>query len=435
MTHDEYGAHRANDATVVRASAARGDVQSAPPVREREPERDVARAVQELPSAGGNPLVRAANPLLLLAAQLRNTAEAPDPALLRDRAIAHIRRFEDTAARAGADAQTSIAARYVLCTMIDEAVLDSPWGEQTGWSRQTLLVTFHGETYGGEKFFVILDRLCEDMVRHADLVELMYLCLALGFGGKYLVEPGGVSRLADRREDVYRRIMAYRAATPPALSPRWQGVDRPLKPRRGIPVWMAALAAVCLLCGTWIYLHTRLNGRTEPVSAKLAAIGLRGVPLPAAAAPAKPQAASLRQLLADDARSGALSIDEKPDGQATLRLAATEMFPSGGADVAPAQAALLTRIAKALNQVHGRIIVVGHTDDQPIRSLRFKDNFELSAARARNVSTLLTHDLDDPRRVESSGAGSSQPVANPPSLPANRARNRRVEILFVPEAG
>jgi len=434
MKHDDFDPSHGPDATIVRPTGARPPAPTPMRERERPPEGDLGRVLQELPSAGGNPLVRAANPLLLLAAQLRDSVQAPDPALLRDRAIAYIRRFEDTGARAGIDAQTAVTARYVLCTMIDEAVLDSPWGEQTGWSRQTLLVTFHGETYGGEKFFVILDHLAQDMVRHIDLVEMMYLCLALGFGGKYLVEPGGVARLADRREDVYRRIMAYRSATPAALSPRWQGVDRPLKPRRGLPVWMAALAACCLLIGVWIFLHTRLNDAVEPVSARLAAIGLRGVPLPAAAA-SKPASASLRQLLADDARAGALTVDEKADGQATLRLAATEMFPSGGAEVAADQVALLERVAKALNQVHGRVIVVGHTDDQPIRSLRFKDNFELSAARARNVSAIISHDLDDPRRVESSGAGASQPVATPADLPANRARNRRVEILFVPEAG
>jgi type VI secretion system protein ImpK len=432
MKQDDFNASQGADATIVRPSGVRAPTPL--PLRERESGRDLSRAAQELPSAGGNPLVRAANPLLLLAAQLRNSAEAPDPALLRDRAIAYLRRFEDTGARAGIDAQTGVAARYVLCTMIDEAVLDSPWGEQTGWSRQTLLVTFHGETYGGEKFFVILDRLAQDMVRHIDLVEMMYLCLALGFGGKYLVEPGGMARLADRREDVYRRIMAYRAAPAAALSPRWQGVDRPLKPRRGVPVWMAGLAACCLLIGVWVFLHTRLNGTVEPVSARLATIGLRGVPLPATAA-AKPVSASLRQLLADDARAGALSVDERPDGQATLRLAAAEMFPSGGADVGADQVALLGRVARALNQVHGRVIVVGHTDDQPIRSLRFKDNFELSTARARSVSAILSRDLDDPRRVESSGAGASQPIATPADLPANRARNRRVDILFVPEAG
>ncbi|WP_448099470.1 type IVB secretion system protein IcmH/DotU [Luteibacter yeojuensis] len=431
---DDRPGHRPGDATLVRPSTAR-EPSPAPLRREREPAWEAAAAPQELPMAGGNPLVRAANPLLLLAAQLRNSAEPPDAALLRERAVTSIRRFDDMAARAGVDAQTGVAARYVLCTMLDEAVLDSPWGDQTGWQRQTLLVTFHGETYGGEKFFAILDRLGQDMVRHIDLVEMMYLCLALGFGGKYLVEPGGMSRLADRREDIYRRIMAYRSAAPAELSPRWRGLDRPLVPRRGMPVWMAALVALCVVTGAWVYLHGRLNGMTDPVSSRLAAIGLHGVPLPTTGTPAKAPATSLRQLLAGDERSGALAIDEKPDGQATLRLAATSMFPSGGADVAPEQVALLTRVARALDQLRGRIVVVGHTDDQPIRSLRFKDNFELSAARARNVSAILSRDLRDPRRVESSGAGASQPVATPPGLPANRARNRRVEILFMPEAG
>ena len=431
--HEPHPSHD-RDATVVRPSGV-PPMASPAPVREREPARDLARAVQELPQAGGNPLVRAANPLLLLAAQLRNSAETPDPALLRDRVVAYVRRFEDLAARAGADAKTAVAARYVLCAMIDEAILDAPWGEQTGWSRQTLLVTFHGETYGGEKFFAILDRLVQDMVRHIDLVEMMYLCLALGFGGKYLVEPGGVARLADRREDVYRRIMAYRAATPPTLSPRWQGADRPLKPSRVVPLWMAALGALCLLVGTWTFLHTRLNGVSEPIDAKLAAIGLNGVPLPTTPTPVKPSSPRLRQLLDDDVRSGALTIDEMPNGHTTIKLAAAAMFPSGGDQVAPDYSALIERVGKALNRLRGQIIVVGHTDDQPIHSLRFKDNFELSAARARNVGTILAHALDDPRRVESVGAGSSQPVARPVDLPANRARNRRVEILFVPEAG
>jgi type VI secretion system protein ImpK len=77
--------------------------------------------------------------------------------------------------------------------------------------------------------------------------------------------------------------------------------------------------------------------------------------------------------------------------------------------------------------------VVGHTDDQPIRSLKFKDNFALSAARARAVQQVLGEGLDNPGRLEASGAGDSQPIALPPNLPANRARNRRVELMYIPE--
>jgi type VI secretion system protein ImpK len=116
-----------------------------------------------------------------------------------------------------------------------------------------------------------------------------------------------------------------------------------------------------------------------------------------------------------------------------VRLAATGMFPSGGVDVGADQIPLLHKITAALNQVQGRVIVVGHTDDQPVRSLKYKDNFELSGARARSVAQILSQGLDNPGRIESSGAGSSQPIALPPDTPDNRTRNRRVEIMFIPE--
>jgi type VI secretion system protein ImpK len=109
------------------------------------------------------------------------------------------------------------------------------------------------------------------------------------------------------------------------------------------------------------------------------------------------------------------------------------MFDSGGVDVSDKVVPVLHAITAALNQVPGRVIVVGNTDDQPIHSLKFKDNFALSAARAQAVQQILAQGLDDPGRLESSGAGASQPIATPPDLPANRARNRRVDLIYIPE--
>ncbi len=136
-----------------------------------------------------NPLVRAANPLLLLSVQLRHSVAAPaDVARLREQAVAHA---QLRASRAGCRCQHASRhgrARFVLCTMLGEAVNNAPWGDLSGWAQKTLLVTFHGETYGGAQFFQILDRLSVDFSRHLDLIEMMYICLALGFGGRYLVE-------------------------------------------------------------------------------------------------------------------------------------------------------------------------------------------------------------------------------------------------------
>jgi type VI secretion system protein ImpK len=395
-------------------------------------------AISDFLGGGLNELVQAASPLLLLAVQLRNSVSQPDAAHLREQVIEQVRQFESHAQAAGIAAQTITAARYVLCSTLDESVMNTPWGQQSGWATKTLLVIFHGESYGGEKFFVILDRLCADFSRHIDLIELMYICLALGFGGRYQIEANGRAKLADIQEDLYRRLKTQRAPAAEELAPHWKGLEDRRNPLvRYVPLWVIVAAGACLLLGAFLYFYTRLNELSSPVSAQVAQIGLKGAVPPDEArlrqAQPKVEHKSLKQLLAPEEKAGQLAVDEKPDGSAQVRLSASAMFASGGSDVSAAQIPLLHKITAALNQVPGRVIVVGHTDDQPVHSLKFKDNYALSAERAKSVLQILSQGIDNAGRLESSGAGSSQPTALPADLPANRARNRRVEILYTPE--
>ena len=76
----------------------------------------------------------------------------------------------------------------------------------------------------------------------------------------------------------------------------------------------------------------------------------------------------------------------------------------------------------------------GHTDDQPLRSFRYRDNYELSRERAVSVVEVLQPAIDNPARLECTGVGSSQPRYRPNPTPENRARNRRVEIVHVRDA-
>ncbi|HWU77065.1 MAG TPA: type IVB secretion system protein IcmH/DotU [Rhodanobacter sp.] len=411
---------------------------AAPPRAAPRVEAAPAAAISEFLGAGLNALVQAASPLLLLAVQLRNSVSQPDAAHLRDQVVAQVRQFESNAQAAGIAAQTITAARYVLCTTLDEAVMNTPWGGQSGWATKTLLVVFHGESYGGEKFFIILDRLCADFSRHIDLIELMYICLTLGFGGRYQIEADGRAKLADIQEELYRRIKAQRAPAADELAPHWKGLEDRRNPLvRYVPLWVIVAAGACLLLGAFMYFYTRLNELSSPVSAQVAQIGLKGAVPPdeSRLRQTEPKVArkSLKQLLAPEEQAGALTVDEKPDGSALVRLNAAAMFASGGTEVAARQIPMLHAITAALNQVKGRVVVVGHTDDQPVHSLKFKDNYALSAARARSVVQILSQGIDNAGRLESSGAGSSQPIALPANLPANRARNRRVEILYTPE--
>ena len=385
-------------------------------------------SLEEFATVGNTPLVHAAVPLLALAGRLRGQIANADIESLRRQAMQEIRTFEERARRAEVAAEDVLAARYALCTVLDEAVLNTPWGAQSDWSTQSLLVTFHREAAGGEKFFQILDRVSGEPQRYRALLELLYVCLALGFEGKYRLDDRGAARLADIREALYRRIEGVQEAVEPELSPRWKGVeDRRNAVLRFVPLWVVAAACAVLLVGAYIYFDARLGTVAEPVSASLARVGLDSFDAPAPAAAVVPTS-GLRELLAPQISSGRVSVEESGD-RTLITLTVPDLFASGSASVNASYDSLVREVGRALESVPGRILVIGHTDDQPLRSFRFKDNYELSRARALQVADMLRSTVKDGSRIEAAGKGSLEPRYQPADQPANRARNRRVEII------
>ncbi len=378
-------------------------------------------------ATGPNPLLQAAVPLLVLAGRLRGQIANADVESLRRQAIQEVRGFEERARRSEVPAEDVLAARYALCTVLDEAVLNTPWGAQSDWSTQSLLVTFHRETAGGEKFFQILERVAGEPQRYLALLELLYVCLALGFEGKYRLDERGASRLQEVREGLYRRIEGVREDAEPELSPRWKGVeDRRNAVLRFVPLWVVAAACAVLLAGAYLYFDSKLGTASGPVSASLARIGLESFE-PAPATQGVPTS-GLRELLAPQIASGQVSVEESGD-RTLITLTAADLFASGSANINASYESLVRDVGHALDKVPGRVLVIGHTDDQPLRSIRFKDNYELSRARALQVADLVRGVLTDGSRIEAAGKGSLEPKYLPAEVPANRSRNRRVEII------
>jgi type VI secretion system protein ImpK len=322
-----------------------------------------------------------------------------------------------------------LSARYALCAGLDEAVLSTPWGNQSEWAQHPLLVQLHREAWGGEKFFDMLERISQDPNRYIDLMELQYLGLACGFAGKYQVADRGQDRLQAVQHDLYRKIRDYRGQAETELSPRWRGVEQRRNPLvRYLPWWVVGAAALAVLAVAFTAYYASLAGLAAPVQAALATVGLEDFSASAQAAPAP--GPTLKQLLTTDEQSGVLSVEQQ-GSRTVVTLLARDLFPSGSATVNPAYDATLQRVTAALNKVPGRVLVVGHTDDQPIKSLRFQDNFELSRERAVSVVNLLQQGIDNRARLSWTGVGSSEPRYRPESDPENRARNRRVEIIHV----
>ena len=397
---------------------------AAPSYVETEPLPDAAR---ELLGVGLNPLVRAASPLLMLAGQLRGSVTPMDVEGLRHLALEEIRRFEEHARAAGTQSEIIMAARYALCASLDEAVLSTPWGAQSDWSQHPLLVALHREAWGGEKFFEMLDRVSQDPARYVDLMELLYLCLAFGFGGKYQVQERGHERLASIQQELYRKIRNHRSAPPADLSIRWRGLEDRRNPLiRYVPWWVIGAAALAVLALAFTMYYANLANFAAPLHARLANVGLEAFQQPVTTVVHGP---TLKQLLAPEEARGALHIVER-GGRTEITLLAHDLFASGSATVNPVYYDTLERVARAINQVPGRVLVEGHTDDQPLRSFRYRDNFELSRERAMGVVKVLRLGLENHARVSWMGVGSTKPVVSGTD-PASRARNRRVEIIHI----
>ncbi|MEK0364433.1 type IVB secretion system protein IcmH/DotU [Pseudomonas sp. CBC3] len=195
-----------------------------------------------------NPLVAAASSLLSEVVRLKHSFEGEDLHALNQRLSSELKLFEHRALHDGAESSQVMAARYVLCTVIDEAVVTTPWGNESEWSQMSLLSSFHNETFGGEKFFQLLERLSRNPVKHLPMLELMYLCLSLGFEGKYRVLPRGMLELEAVRDSLYRQIRQLRGDVPREVSPHWQGLrDTRRHLVRIVPWWLVALfTLVCL---------------------------------------------------------------------------------------------------------------------------------------------------------------------------------------------
>ena len=289
-------------------------------------------------------------------------------------------------------------------------------------------MALHREAWGGEKFFEMLDRISQDPARHLDLMELQYLCLAFGFNGKYHVADRGYEKLASIQQELYRKIRTQRSAPPAELSLHWRGLEDRRNPLiRYVPWWVVGAATLAILVLVFTAYYAWLARYAEPVNGQLAGIGLEAFSQPAAAPIRGP---SLKQLLRDDEAAGTMKVDEQ-NGRTQVTLLAPDLFASGSATVSPTQYQTLQHLASALNQVGGRVLVEGHTDDQPIRSLRYQDNFELSRERALSVVKVLQLGMQNHGRISSTGVGSTKPLYTPASDPANRARNRRVEIIHI----
>lgn len=374
--------------------------------------------------AGVNPLLSAAHVLIGLVRQLRATAAHPDPARLRHQLLDRVAEFESAASNAGLAAHQIVAARYLLCAFIDEVVQATPWGAGGAWAGGGLLQEFHEESSGGDKAFKVLDRLCKEPAKNHDLLELYYVCLALGFQGRYQGADGAGPQL----DAVTARVLEalYPDAQRPSerpLSLQWEGVaTRGNRDLSTLPVWVVLAVGAALVLAIALLVNAQLDRLARPLFKQIHE-------LPMALhieRPALPGKARLAAPLQADVAAGALEVRDEPL-RSVVTLPADALFDAGSARLEPRQLALLQRIAAALKDLPGQVAVIGHTDSSPTNSLQFPSNWNLSLARAQAVVDALVQQGLATSRVHPEGHADIEPRARGDAA-GDAARNRRVDV-------
>lgn len=389
-------------------------------------------------SPGFSPLMDAAAPILALVSKLAVSLTQDDVEGLRRRVRAEFAAFEKRAASLDLKPDVLRACHYALCATVDDVASNMPWGANNVWADQSMARLFHTDTSGGDSFFVLLNHLERDPETHGEVLELFYFCLSLGFQGRFRILPEGAAEIAALRGRLYRVMRRRRGEFAAELSPHWQGIAAPHRPLTSyVPLWVMGLGLAVVLLLIFTGFSLALSNASEVLYTKLSE--LPGVakpqikgwekPLP----PPPPPPPTIANLLAPEIRDGLVTVQET--GQAvTIRLRGASLFDSGSASLRDRFLPTIDRVATAVKTMPGTISIIGHTDNQPIHSLRFPSNFELSLARAEAVRDRMTTILDSPDRITVDGRADKEPIADN-RTPEGREANRRIDLILLRSGG
>jgi type VI secretion system protein ImpK len=182
---------------------------------------------------------------LILILQLRSTNDYGEPTNLKDRAYEMFERFEDNSRRSGIDNEKIALAKFALVAFLDETIFSSEWSKKDEWLADPLQIKLFDTFNAGEEFFNKMAELRLRSNQNIDVLEIYYLCLSLGFKGKYqLQSPENLRRIID---DLNLELHPDAFRTIDAISPNG-------KPRQSIvqtvsscaPLWIYPLGAILI---------------------------------------------------------------------------------------------------------------------------------------------------------------------------------------------
>lgn len=394
-----------------------------------------APLAEALGSAKSGSLLVLSAAILSLAARLRSMVNYPDVEELKRKLAQEVGEFQRSALSSGISQDKVEMASYALCTFLDETIQNTPWGSQCNWGHQSLLILFHKEAFGGERFFQIIENIVKQPAQNLQLIEFYYVLLSFGFEGKYRITANGKNALEGLRAELYQLIQRINGDFSPELSPRWQGQKNAGNAVVSqVPAWVFVTVTAVLLLICYLGFSFFINSASDPAYRDLLKLSREPVQTvtaqlePAPSTPkqtvaATPTVERFKPLLKEEIAKNMVEVV----GDNILRI--RNSFLSGSDQVKPEFIPMLGKIARELENHQDSILVTGHTDDKPIVSAKFPSNWHLSVARAKNVLAVLEESAHLQGSARAEGRADGEPL-NPNDSAEHRANNRRVDILI-----
>jgi type VI secretion system protein ImpK len=215
-------------------------------------------------------LVELAVPVFEVLLKLKARLVAPSGDLRRWMG-SQLRQFEENGERLGYTHRQLQAAKFALAALADETVLTANFAFRESWEKYPLQLEYFGVQLAGETFFDKVTELLSDAETDAAVIEVYYVCLLLGFRGKYKIDSEErFAAFVTKVEDALERAGRLRTGE---LAPHWRADDQPEPPAREqrFPRWVktwgsVALGSVVLL---YVILYTILQSELRAALVQL----------------------------------------------------------------------------------------------------------------------------------------------------------------------
>lgn len=196
--------------------------------------------------ANKNDLVAFAGPVFDLILRLK--AGIVQPSMdLRPKIHSLLEDFEKRGERYRFSSKIIQVSKFALASFVDETVLTNNFQLKEEWEKNALQLEYFGEQLAGNKFFEKLQAMLKQIDVTADAVEIYYVCMLLGFKGRYAIYEK--EKLLATMQQTANALVKAGKIKPVELSPHWLANDQPEPPQpRKMPTWakISALAGLCL---------------------------------------------------------------------------------------------------------------------------------------------------------------------------------------------